>query len=89
MPGMQMVAAGGGILMDYKLKPCPFCGGNACIVEIADCIGHGEYINYTAVQCPKCNSCGPMLDDWDYPNSDREAMAVAAWNERYRGGKQS
>lgn len=56
-----------------RLKPCPFCGSEAKIVES----GMGvESCGYA--QCTKCCSCSPFfLGEGCYQK------AIQAWNTRY------
>jgi hypothetical protein len=61
-------------MMD-KLKPCPFCGGEA-IMEESD--GWGDKTKYL----PHCvnfdNGCWGMQENW----FDTPEEAAAAWNRR-------
>lgn len=50
-----------------KLKPCPFCGGEAAI---------SHYDNRSAVICMSCLN---QTAAWDDRNDD---MAIEAWNRR-------
>ena len=53
-----------------ELKPCPFCGGEAEIVDTGDLYGHCEY----SVSCTSCNC------NTDWLTNKKEA--VQAWNKR-------
>ena len=53
--------------MEYKLKPCPFCGSSKVAIEEAD-----DFLFY--VECAKCGSKGA-----DSTDADR---AVENWNKR-------
>ena len=55
--------------MADKLKPCPFCNGEAILSDHAD----GYYGLYVIV----CDGCGVMTD---YYNTAEEA--IEAWNRR-------
>lgn len=57
--------------MSEKLKPCPFCGGEASI-KIHD------YFDDTRLYTPKCK-CGAGIVEVFYT----EEEAIAAWNTRY------
>lgn len=54
---------------DEKPLPCPFCGGNASVIEV---------MNYTAVAV-RCDSCHATSG-----NYDTKAEAIAAWNRRVK-----
>lgn len=75
-----------------KLKPCPFCGGEAEIIE-AD---YGMYMTGYAVYCRKCclklGVTGRLGETYEWsPVFDTEAEAIAAWNSRadYHGYEQA
>ena len=51
-----------------ELKPCPFCGGEAHVVETI----HGKTLPW--VRCKDCGMETPMLDT--------EEEAIEAWNRR-------
>lgn len=58
--------------MATKLKPCPFCGGEATAYDVA------------GVACPVriiCDEC------WAAIEGDTEKDAIAAWNRRVGGKK--
>ncbi|MCR4819356.1 MAG: Lar family restriction alleviation protein [Fretibacterium sp.] len=67
--------------MTEKLKPCPFCGGEAAVVEI-------EPRLYRPVMnkpfCVLCTSCDLYFGyDYDYGGEfDTKEEAAAAWNRR-------
>ena len=56
-----------------KLKPCPFCGGEAWLNDYE--AKHGDMT--PASRCPQCKSCGCNLGY--LPTAGR---ALAAWNRR-------
>ena len=60
-----------------KLKPCPFCGGEAVIVNIDFYIDNsgGTY----GIRCTKCRACSSM-------RCDSEEKAIEAWNRRVENG---
>ena len=63
--------------MTNTLKPCPFCGGEAEIVDVCnDCFISGK----VGVGCSKC----PVIiaEYGEYKVFDSEAEAIAAWNTR-------
>lgn len=57
--------------VEEKLKPCPFCGGEA----ETDYAWHDR--NYPGVHC---NDCGAYVFDYD-----SEEKAVEKWNKRIDG----
>ena len=71
--------------MESKLKPCPFCGGEAKIVhrKKKDVFDIGCYVSLMcpANICidPKCTECG---DGYSYKEE-----AIHLWNRRVSDGK--
>lgn len=74
-----------------KLKPCPFCGGEA-IVELKS-IGSGPGNSFSQDHVVKCKKCGANTgkqyhtrfcrEDGEFVVSeDGYAQAVADWNRR-------
>lgn len=58
-------------MMD-RLKPCPFCGGEARL----------RYFKPLGwVQCKKCGATSAAVSDY-YEETDGKEQAVAAWNRR-------
>ena len=53
-----------------KLKPCPFCGGEA---ETEN--RHNRYTDWWEVKCTDCNASINERYDWEF-------QAVEAWNTR-------
>lgn len=66
--------------MSDKLKPCPFCGGEAAYSETNP--SHIGDDNGFMVYCKKCYT------ESSYDFQTRE-NAIAAWNRRYEQEKQS
>lgn len=56
-----------------RLKPCPFCGGHAEIVQRSKSDRWGGTEVFHAVECVSCDA-----NNWDYT----ETEAAAAWNRR-------
>jgi Lar family restriction alleviation protein len=57
------------------LKPCPFCGGKAQIIEVTEPSNVGGYV----VQCGACEASTRV---W-FPIKDRvEGILTDAWNKR-------
>ena len=69
--------SGGLTLM--KLKPCPFCYGQAELVTFEDRDSGNWFVEYF-VQCSKCCASGPLGGPFD----DGRLLAVKAWNRRVR-----
>jgi Lar family restriction alleviation protein len=69
-----------------KLKPCPFCGGEAQLDEIQEAAEYSPGIYYCgyAVCCMNCIARVSAYEDYDEPHdpAKRKAEAVAAWNLR-------
>ena len=59
-------------MKDRELKPCPFCGGKAKIIEVADYSSTGG--SYWNVLCKLLNCCA------QYGETKRQA--ISAWNKR-------
>ena len=63
-----------------KLKPCPFCGGEAELI-----VRGNDYIGYTQTEI-KCKSCSTkQLHKWIKFKFDRDFVVVntvEAWNRR-------
>lgn len=69
------------MIQGFKLKRCPFCGGQGKIEESRQCLGHGEYIEYTYVRCIECGSEGRHCSDREY-GVCAKLMAADFWNKR-------
>lgn len=52
-----------------ELKPCPFCGGSARVLEL-----NGFYQHTHFVSCDTCNAAGDTRET--------EEAAIEAWNRR-------
>lgn len=62
-------------MSELKLKPCPFCGGEA---EIR------KYVNgYNIWFCARCDSCKITQTS----TTQTEQQAIAAWNRRANDGE--
>lgn len=55
-----------------KLKPCPFCGGAAAIVNVTRHIANNLIV-------VKCDMCGASTKTF---SESRLENAIAAWNKR-------
>ena len=59
-------------MSEIKLKPCPFCGGEATTVF---------YVGYIYVSCEKCGATSEIVKiSEEY--SAAEKTAAEAWNRR-------
>ena len=67
--------------MMVKLKPCPFCGGEALVQAIT--FGDDYHTDSLPVWWVACAACGVHTDEYEAPT---EAEAVAAWNTRVYEG---
>lgn len=67
-----------------KLLPCPFCGGEAELIERTI---HGEPDCYVRCKNMCVTQCGKWSDDGCYLNISKEE-AISAWNRR-KGGKET
>lgn len=62
---------------EIKLKPCPFCRGNA---EIKRCVGFGFGIERAYVECTRCKARTKMIDhSLNYCANDK---VTELWNNR-------
>jgi len=69
--------------MSEALKSCPFCGGEAEIIEV----DYEMYLTGYAIYCRKCclklGVTGRLGEAYEWsPVFDTEAEAIAAWNAR-------
>ena len=64
-------------MQDVKLKPCPFCGGEAELVRTTD-NHHAPYVRckYGVYLKPKCTA---NMYPWRYKTAEE---AIEAWNRR-------
>lgn len=68
---------------EIKLKPCPFCGGEAELTYTSD-NSHKPFVQckYGVFLKPKCVAC-------QYPwRHDSEEEAIEAWNRRADDGRE-
>lgn len=76
-------------MSEIKLKPCPFCGGDAEFVAvITGTDGDGELTGKYKIRCKKCGGSGSIHPFWCFvrflyvDNSEEEQKAIDAWNTR-------
>lgn len=65
--------------VDYKLKPCPFCGGSAYIHEDAD--EDGDPVFFAA-----CETYGCIMSFGHECRVEWAEMAARLWNTRCESG---
>jgi len=63
--------------MSEKLKPCPFCGGDARVRTWTDACEL-----FAVVKCTQCGAESNMADDGTKTKGENIADAVASWNKR-------
>lgn len=76
--------------MRKRLKPCPFCGGNAELVFSGRCDRDGYKRGFIIVKCQICGGAGKgafyagydVLDDIGLENTIGGEKAMTAWNMR-------
>lgn len=62
--------------MDVKLKPCPFCGGEARVRSFYYELEYGAQ-----AYCRNCDACGHQVQE-SMPLEEVKVLAVEAWNTR-------
>ena len=67
---------------DVKLKPCPFCGGEAGAMEHTEVIGHGACVKEYYVQCLECGAQGPRESTYYKPWWQCVEECAKKWNKR-------
>jgi Lar family restriction alleviation protein len=74
-------------MKNRELKPCPFCGGKACIRFCRHTYTIPTYAvetgeeEYWVVRCEKCSIQYPA---WGHPKTEQEAIEI--WNRRADDG---
>ena len=65
-----------------KLKPCPFCGGEAYTMHT-----QANYVLWSGEWAVGCAGCGLLFGyDLDYGGHyEKEEYAIEAWNDRKDG----
>ena len=75
--------------MTEKLKPCPFCGGEARLQKRERVFIEGKTTRASYVRCLRCNARTERIpyEKFGKSNYSSEAHveAVAAWNKRFEG----
>ena len=65
--------------MTDKLKPCPFCGGEAKYQTKTKCLGHGEYFDFVFISCVDCGCSVKSKKPYD---QDQKQTVTKNWNRR-------
>lgn len=61
-----------------KLKPCPFCGGEAYARFVKD----NKPFGYTSVECRSCGAVPYVHQVYSGKKEDAVLGAIEAWNRR-------
>jgi Lar family restriction alleviation protein len=64
---------------EEALRPCPFCGSRALVVDDV-----GTERRHTWVRCRACDATGPYVGA---PEPVEDAEAIRQWNTRGQGGE--
>lgn len=62
--------------MEVKLKPCPFCGGEAQLNNTE---------NIASVRCRFCGAATKLFIRYPIEERNHIEMAVNGWNRRWKG----
>lgn len=83
--------------MNYneRLMPCPFCGGKANMITIANGSTHHDVSFTFGIECSECGTCLPWvhelratLEDGELKiTKDERDKAVEEWNRRIQKKK--
>lgn len=57
------------------IKPCPFCGGNAEVIDATEACNQGAVV----VECHNCHASGPVVFG---VKDDPKPHAIFMWNRR-------
>ena len=69
-----------------ELKPCPFCGAEAEIIDEREMCGHGESVLVVYIECENCDARGPSYCHWDDGRKEwLISRAIKSWNMRMDG----
>lgn len=64
------------------LKPCPFCGGKAQLINSTEIDGYYHYeVAYVECECCLAKSKSFIIDGY-YGTTTKEEHAINAWNMR-------
>lgn len=70
-------------MSNKKLKPCPFCGGEASLLRRYKRLDGGGWYKIAVVECDDCGSNGgDYIVDGHFGASTSEQDAIDAWNRR-------
>ena len=69
-----------------KLKPCPFCGGEAKTIVDYDTVGSGKFLMSAFVECTVCGIYQRIRFDASKKQfsdfTDAFDRAISLWNQR-------
>ena len=70
--------------MTNKLKPCPFCGGEAKLSKESMGVGMGMTTTYYFAECTNCKATSKRFDKILDAETEIECklLAVLSWNRR-------
>lgn len=67
-------------MMSEKLKPCPFCGGDALLfLQCRNGIPSGDVGTEAIIQCNECNA---KITRWALKKNWAKKSVIDAWNGR-------
>lgn len=70
-------------MSNKKLKPCPFCGGEASLLRRHKRLDGGGWYKIAVVECDDCGSnSGDYIVDGHFGVNTSEQDAIDAWNRR-------
>ena len=66
-----------------KLKPCPFCGGEAAMAKGECFFVIPKYFGrLRVVVCNECGAMGGMFNTLAMSEEEAEKLAIESWNRR-------
>ncbi len=69
--------------MTEELKPCPFCGGEACVILKTAHDPSNNFMDLT-IECSSCfaNTWGDFIDSLEGEIVGKINQAIVVWNKR-------
>lgn len=67
-------------MAEIKLKPCPFCGGEACFKTPMHILNEGIML----IECTACGACPYVVpvDETIGDEANKKAVIAEQWNRR-------